>query len=177
MIENIILDLDHTIICAEECSDNKIKKNVELFDYGFVSPYVICGRPNLQKFLDFVFKNFTVSVWTASTKNYASFVIDRFIKQYDQNRQIKIILFRDHCDVSFKKTGKSKSLKLLECFWKIPGFTLENTIIIDDYSEVFETQPKNCIHIKPFFITKQNANDFELNKILEILREKKSNNK
>ena len=55
----------------------------------------------------------------------------------------------------------------------------DNTKIIDDYDEVYHTQPSNCIRIKPFeFRKKFSEYDNELLKVIEKLEKwKKKNNK
>lgn len=58
-----------------------------------------------------------------------------------------------------------KNLEMLWNYWKIPDFTPDNTLIIDDLKEVYEKQPHNCINIKPFNI-KDRFRDTELIKII-----------
>lgn len=165
---NVFLDLDHTIICSEEYNPTFDKYLIN-YDHDFLPPYVTCARPNLQKFLDFLFTNFNVCIWTAASKNYASFILQRFILSYNKNRVVKLLLHKEHCDISFRQTGSTKNLSILNKLWNIPGFTQENTIILDDLKEVFQTQPKNCILLKPFKI-KNGQHDFELCKVANILK-------
>ena len=40
--------------------------------------YKVFERPGLQEFLDYLFANFNVSVWTAASKSYALFIIDKY---------------------------------------------------------------------------------------------------
>lgn len=167
---NIFLDLDHTIICSEEYGVSKLKE-VSTYDYDFINPYVTAARPCLQLFLDEIFENYNVSIWTAASKNYASFIFDRFIKKYNNNRTLKLLLYNSHCELSMLKTGGSKSLNMLWNQWMIPGFNETNTFIIDDLKEVHTIQPDNCIRIKPFKI-KTGIQDTELLDILKLLQEK-----
>lgn len=167
-IKNIFLDLDNTLICSEEYS-TEIIKDAYIYDYDFVKPYITTGRPHLQVFLDFLFDNFKVSIWTAASKNYASFIYDRFIKKYNHNRKLHLLLYNTHCDMSMKKTGGSKSLSMLWEVWKIPGYNKYNTFIIDDLKEVYTIQPENCLKIKPFKL-KNGFNDNELIKMINKLK-------
>lgn len=166
--KNIFLDLDNTIICSEEYS-SKILENVNGFDYDFISPYITVARPYLQIFLDYVFSNFNVGIWTAASKNYASFIFDRFIKKYDSSRTLTLLLYNEHCHNSITQKNGIKDLSILWDNWKIQGFNKTNTFIIDDLKEVCDIQPKNCIKIKPFKI-KTIEHDEELIKIMETLK-------
>lgn len=157
---NVFLDLDNTIICSEESSANNIKIAFS-YDYGFIDPYVTVARPGLQPFLDYLFENYNVCIWTAASKRYASFIFDRFIKNYNRSRDLKLLLYNVHCDMSMSRTGGSKSLTMLWDNWKLPGYNKNNTFIIDDLKEVHTIQPENCIRVKAFHI-KNGENDKEL---------------
>lgn len=157
---NVFLDLDQTIITSLEYNPKTYKK-ISHFDHDFIHPYVTCARPNLQNFLDFLFENYNVCIWTAASKNYASFVFHRFIKFYNENRTLKLFLYNNHCNISKEITGSIKNLNMLWNYWKIEGFNDKNTFIIDDLKEVFDAQPKNCFKIKPFVLL-TGKNDKEL---------------
>lgn len=167
--KNLFLDLDNTIICSEEYSPNLIEK-VQNYDYDFIPPYITVGRPHLQMFLDYVFSNFNVGIWTAASKNYASFIYDRFIKKYDTNRRLTFLLYNVHCNESIALKNGVKDLSVLWDDWHIEGFNKSNTFILDDLKEVYEIQPDNCIKIKPFKL-KILAADNELLSVIEKLKE------
>ncbi|CCV02410.1 Haloacid dehalogenase-like hydrolases [Armadillidium vulgare iridescent virus] len=156
MKKNIFLDLDNTLISAEPLEDIqdpiKFQERASKFDFKVMEDlYLICARPKLQPFLDFLFKNFNVNVWTAASKDYALFIIDEFILKKDTTRKINFILFDHHCRVSKKIYKKSKKLEMLWESHKLTEFDRRNTFIIDDLEEVYESQPKNCFPVKPFF--------------------------
>lgn len=173
-IKNVILDLDETLINSitqEELNIvNKRKKfesHSESFTYHIMdTEYVVIERPNLQKFLNYIFKNFNVSVWTAASKTYAIFVIKNVILKQGKNRKIDYVLYDEHCDISKKKTSCIKDLSQL---FHIPGYTRENTLIIDDNMNVFN-QSNKVINAKPFlFFSRNSETDDELNRIKKIL--------
>lgn len=177
-MKNIFLDLDNTLICAEPFEDIKdverFKERAVHFDFkNMENYYLICARPFLQPFLDFLFKNFKVHIWTAASKGYASFVVNEFILKKDPNRRIHTILFSHHCRVSKRVYKKaSKKLEMLWTVWNQPEFDADNTYIIDDLEEVKESQAKNCIDIKPFFFMDNDSEfDQELMRIKTILSE------
>jgi TFIIF-interacting CTD phosphatase-like protein len=158
---NILLDLDQTLISAEASEDYNFKKNKEKskkFTYHDMDGYyIVFERPGVQPFLDYLFANFNVSIWTAASKDYALFVIDKVIIAGHSNRNIDYIFFSYHCDVSKSKKNGSKDLSMLWDEYKMPGYTKDNTVILDDYDEVHNTQPGNCIVALPFEYTKENS--------------------
>ncbi len=159
---NVLLDLDQTLICSEACEDfdfevNEDKMNkIEYEDMDGV--YIIFQRPGLQPFLSYLFENFNVSVWTAASKDYALFIIDKIILK-EPSRELDWIFFSYHCDISKSKTSRSKSLSVLWDIYNIPGYSKEDTVIIDDNSEVFETQRGNCIIAEPFIFSEDDSEE------------------
>ena len=179
-IKNIVLDLDQTLISGEEYSKfvkghkNFSKqfynrdKQVNLKSCEMDEDYIVYERPGLQKFLDWLFKNFNVSVWTAASKSYGLHIIENIVLQKD-NRSLDFAFFSYHCDISQKHTDNTKDLSMLWNRFDFNGYNENNTIIIDDYDEVYKTHPNNCIPIKKFnFIDNDCESDNELN----IIREK-----
>lgn len=163
MKTHVVLDLDETLISAK--LPEEIKKNTDLTPsktkkfkkYDMNGYYVVFERPHLQDFLDWLFANFTVSIWTAATKDYALFIIDKVILS-KPDRKLEFIFFSYHCSMS-KKLGKgTKDLSLLWEKYKIEGFSDGNTVIIDDYVEhVHKIQPDKCIVAVPFDVLKENS--------------------
>tara|TARA_B110000259_G_C14034389_1_gene408519 strand:- start:15159 stop:15746 length:588 start_codon:yes stop_codon:yes gene_type:complete len=173
--KNIILDLDETLISAVE--DMNIKSS-KLKSYDMDGYYLVFERPHLQKFLDYVFKNFNVIVWTAASKDYAIFIIKNILLSgYD--RKLDYIFFRYHCDTSKKYQNGSKNLKLLWDTYKIKGISEENTIILDDYYEVHNIQEGNCVKAEEWNIDNKNSHedDFFLRLIPLLEKFKKSKGK
>lgn len=182
----ILLDLDNTLICAEdlalvnnETSDegkSKMRKARETFRTVRMEDYYdIFERPHLQEFLDYLFENFDVGVWTASSKDYAIFVIKHFITEpenHDRGRKVKIFLCSHHCNVSRKHTkGITKDLKLISDKWGLYPSS-DKIILIDDLEILANHQPNNVITVKPFFYDKEEAySDTELLKVKEKLKE------
>jgi TFIIF-interacting CTD phosphatase-like protein len=160
----IVLDLDNTLICSEAINedydpkDKKFIKKAEDFDkIEMDSYYMVFYRPYLQEFLTFLFDNFTVSIWTAASKDYALFIIENIIIANYKNRKIDWIFFSYHCDISKTLKNGTKDLSIIWDLYKLPGYSKYNTIIIDDYSEVYETQPNNCFLIEPFNFKDNNS--------------------
>lgn len=174
----VLLDLDNTLICAEDLAyvrdESKIVKAREKFRTVRMKDYYdIFERPNLQEFLDYLFENFQVGIWTASSKDYAIFVVKNFIiepnNEVKENRKLQIFLCSHHCNVSKKYfKGVTKDLKLISDRWNLKNF--DDIILIDDLEVLAEHQPKNVIQIKPFFYDEEIFyNDTELIKVKESL--------
>jgi TFIIF-interacting CTD phosphatase-like protein len=167
----IFLDLDQTLISAEaldeEYDPKKHEKKAAKFDSeNMENYYIIFQRPGLQKFLDYLFANFNVCVWTAASKDYALFIIDKIILASKPERHLEYIFFSYHCNISKKLKNGTKDLSMLWDVYKLKEFNSNNTLILDDYDEVFDTQPNNCIIATPFYFTK---NKSEKDKFLEEL--------
>lgn len=175
-VQNVILDLDETLISAVECAvlrnqPAKLKEFQErskLFKvHAMDNDYWITERPGVQSFLDFVFRHFNVSVWTAASKDYALFVVEKVILR-KPNRKLDYFLFSDHCDVSHDKTG---CLKQLNQLFHFPRYNPQNTVIVDDNRNVSENQDNLVLSIRPFrFFAKQSETDRQLEGIQEKLR-------
>lgn len=161
--KSVILDLDQTLISAEadeEYDFKKYKSKAKKFKYHDMdSYYIVFERPRLQKFLDYLFSNFNVSIWTAASKDYALFIIEKIILAGRKNRHVDWIFFSYHCDISKKLKGGTKDLRLLWDEYKIKGYSSSNTIIIDDYDEVYYTQPANCVIAVPFEFKEEGSED------------------
>lgn len=175
---NILLDLDQTLISAEPTEEYDFKKNKERADkftyHDMDGYYIVFERPGLQKFLDWLFANYNVSVWTAASKDYALFIVDKILLS-NPNRKLDHIFFSYHCDVSNAKKDGTKNIKTLGEVFKLPKYKLDNTIILDDYDEVYNTQPKNCIIAHPFEFNKSGSeNDDFLVKLQPQLETLKS---
>lgn len=167
---NIFLDLDATLISSELLDINQadegdtvydVEKNVEKarkFNYqNMEGLYVIFERPHLQEFLTFLFANFNVSVWTAASQDYATFIIDTILIKNHPERQLKYFLCNYHGEKSSSMFKGSKDLEMLWRCYGIEGYTKENTIILDDYDEVWKTQKNNCIIAKDFAYFRDNS--------------------
>ena len=181
---NFILDLDQTIISGEvlqeeeeededdeeEIYDIESNKTKAInFDFqNMENYYVIFERPKLQKFLDFLFSNFNVSVWTAGSKDYCTFITEKIVLANKPERKLDYVFWSYHCRVSSKIGKGSKDLSLLWNYYKLPGFDKENTIILDDYDHVYETNVNNTIISPPFYFTEKGS---ENDKFLDVLVE------
>lgn len=180
VLKNIILDLDQTLISGEATEefdfDKEGKRAKKYKYYDMDGYYIIFERPYLQEFLDFIFANFNVSIWTAASRDYCLFIVDNIILQKKPERKLDFIFFSYHCDISEKHHKKSKDLKTIWDTFRLVGYTKDNTVIIDDYDEVFNTQPDNCIAAPGFYFTdKKSIKDTFLHDLIPLLTDAKEN--
>ena len=177
---NILLDLDNTLISSlAKHEEKKIHRpRMKQFRWkNMEGAYKVFERPGLQDFLDYLFRHFNVSVWTAASKSYALFIIDEFILT-KPNRTLDYVFFSHHCKRSKKIKSTQKSLHLLKDEFNLINYDTDSTYIIDDHPEVYSAQPDRCIQIKAFeFTDRQSYNDNELQETikpkLEILLSRK----
>jgi len=176
--EHIILDLDQTLISSEPKEEFDFKKNKQklkkITHHNMDDYYIVFERPGLQEFLDYIFKNFNVSIWTAASKDYALFIIDNIIIGKHTERKLNFVFFSYHCNISKRIKKHTKDLSMLWSVYNLPEFSNVNTFILDDYDEVYNTQPHNCIIAKPFEINKEGSeNDMFLKELMQKLKNKK----
>lgn len=169
---NIILDLDQTLIAGELTYEmnqlkfsneeyKKIKKlnnHMKLFrsyNKNDIIEYNIYERPFLQEFLDLLFDNFNVAVWTAATKDYAMFIVKNIIL-IKPNRKLDFIYTRNEYD----KCNYNKPLTYV--YKNYPSYNKYNTFILDDNINVYKIQPLNCIHVIPYEIFNKDKDDYIL---------------
>ncbi|ASZ85018.1 038R [Cherax quadricarinatus iridovirus] len=163
---NILLDLDNTLISSISKKEEKpiFKPRMKQFRWENMEDYYkVFERPGLQPFLDYLFENFNVSVWTAASKSYALFIIEKFILQGHPERKLDYIFFSYHCKKSKRARQTQKSLDILKNEFDLLDYDMSKTYIIDDHPEVFSYQPENCINIKAFeFTDRKSWEDDEL---------------
>lgn len=164
-MKSIVLDLDNTLINAVRAGDRifKSKKN----PHYFYSDYVIYERDNLQPFLNFLFDNFNVGIWTAADKDYADFVVDNIIAPKGSGRHVDFVFDRCYCKLSVALFGSPKDLRLLNDYNF--GKKYRDSMIIDDSLEVFETQRSRTIRIPPFYMTEPPEEDNALYQVYMFL--------
>ena len=170
--KNIILDLDQTLIYSEFTKDFKKSPKTDKFVHKKLDKdYITFERPHLQVFLDYIFKKYNVAIWTAANKSYAVAIINKFIL-IKPGRKLDFVFYSDHCDLSKQQKRGLKGLTMLWEYFKMRGYTENNTFIVDDNNEVNRIQKKNCYHIPAFDYNKRGSeNDTELLRLMQILKD------
>jgi TFIIF-interacting CTD phosphatase-like protein len=173
-IRNLLLDLDETLISAvdipplrkdpvKDAEFQRRKNHFRVHQMG--EEYYIVERPGVQPFLDFVFKHFNVSVWTAASKEYAIFVLEHVVLRV--GRKLDYFMFSENCDASYERTG---CLKQLNQLYHLSRYNPENTMILDDNRNVLENQSNWVWPIKAFkFFRKDSEKDDHLSRFQKKL--------
>jgi TFIIF-interacting CTD phosphatase-like protein len=173
MLTHVLLDLDETIICSTRADfplDTENYNRVKHLTHYINDPFTIFERPHLQEFLDYIFSHYKVSVFTASSKDYCLFIIDKFLLT-KPDRNIEFVFFSYHCELSEKRyAGNNKRLNIFKDFDLLDTFPLESTVLIDDRTDWAKDQPDLVINVKPFHIDEPDSeNDIELVTIMAQL--------
>jgi len=176
---NIILDLDNTIIHSISYDRMSfVPRNLQLENKD-IGDFITYRRPHLDRFLNFLFANFNVGVYTLGSRDYAEDIVWNFIQDVP-NRKVDFILSRED-EIVNKSLEKYKYFNLtknLNYIWndlKIYDYYHCNTFIIDDNPYVKMSNQVNTIHIKKFEVLRDD-NTFNTdctydNVLLEITRE------
>ena len=170
---NVILDLDSTLINSVEAKnlsavDPALTSGLKYFDFvhNGVFQYRIFARPHLQEFLDYLFKNFNVAVFTAADKEYAYAIIKKFILPSPGGRgkrKLDFIFTRYHFEQGMMMYEKAKPLDMIWGMYARQGYTPDNTYIIDDLRDVWIANPKNTVHAPAFEVLKHSGNSWATN--------------
>jgi len=177
----IFLDLDNTVLSAVPLEEmkwgEKTKNKAIQFDIHHIEDYyIVFERPHLQSFLDYLFANFSVSIWSAASKDYVLYVAEHIIIKNHPERKLEFIMFSYHCDLSKSECNKGpKDLRIVWDVLNLEGFKKENTLILDDLEKVAKIQPCNCIPAEPFEFEDNNSeNDDFLKRLVPRLEEFKT---
>ena len=183
---NVFLDLDQTLVSSELLDKSQAEEGDKIYDieenkdkskkfnfHNMEGMYVIFERPYVQEFLTFLFENFNVSVWTAASQDYANFILKNIVVRDMPERELNYFLCSYHGQKSsVMYDGASKKLKMLWEIYNIPNYNDKNTIILDDYDEVWNTQKHNCIIAKEFCYFKEGSeNDTFLENLEKLMKE------
>lgn len=175
-IKNIFLDIDETLISAievDEYHQMKEKLDAKKVPYTiFEDYYYIFERPGVQEFLDYVFANYNVSVFTAAHKDYALHIIKNVIEQKPE-RRLDYIFFTYHCKLSTRKYKNHKFMQMIWNDFNIKGYDETNTIIIDDKEELLDRQPDNVLNCYPYDIMEDKSDDdVDLKRIIKEIEKR-----
>lgn len=157
----LILDLDETLIYST-------KSRLSYPEDFRVAEYFVYKRPSLNKFLDFISKNYDVAIWTSSTEDYAQEVVKNI---FSENYLLRFIYGRTKCTLTFlldqNEYVYAKNLSKL----KKKNYSLEKILIVDDSPEKLKRNYGNHIRINSFSGSKE---DIELSLLINYLDKIKS---
>jgi len=176
---NIILDLDNTIIHSIDYSRVKYLPKFLDLEYIDIGDFITYKRPHLERFLNFLFDNFNVGVYTLGSKDYALDIVWNFIQNVP-GRKVDFVLSKEDeiINKSLEKYRYFNLTKNLNYIWndlKVYDYYPCNTFIIDDNPYVKMSNIVNTISVKKFEVL-TDKNEFAVdcmydNVMLELVKE------
>lgn len=155
---NLVLDLDetliHSIIGSKENNDYEQKHHFLCSIEAGSNKYYVFFRPGLFEFLNKVYQDFNLYVYTFGTTEYANIVINCINEKMKKN-----IFQKVYCREDFV-FGKKMLFDVNEY----------DTVIIDDNVNAWTEFQTNIIQIHPFFGPK--VNYFEFDDELELMSDR-----
>lgn len=144
---NVVLDIDSTLIYAltsDVVYQTALKKYPNRFIPIQSQGLYLTKRRDLDEFLRYLENNHRIIIWTAGVADYADTVVKALnIKtDYIFSRE-HIILVREGDEDSWRKP-------LSFIYENVPGTNSNNTVMIDDRTDVLTEDTCNHIHVDPF---------------------------
>lgn len=137
----LILDLDETLIYATE---EKLEREADFV----VGQYFVYRRPFLDEFLEFCFTNFEIAVWTSSTRNYATEILENV---FNSTYQTAFFWSREKCTIGFDMEEREHFFEKKMTKVRNRGYDLKSVIVVDDSPEKWRSSYGNLVRVKPFF--------------------------
>jgi Dullard-like phosphatase family protein len=157
----LILDLDETLVYANE---EKLNRQEDFI----VGQYFVYKRPYLQEFIDFCTENFDVAVWTSSTRNYATEIVNDI---FPNPNDLKFFWSRERCTIRYDQELQETYFEKMMSKVRKCGYDLAKVIVVDDSPEKWRNSYGNLVRIKPFFCE---IDDNELKKLIVYLQRLKA---
>ena len=129
----LVLDMNQLLMYREPFSEKSKRKRD------------VWKRPHLDDFLDYIFANFTVGVWSSMTlKNLKP--LQKFVFG---EREPRFTFDNSHCDKEKhpdKRESKPLLKKPLSKVWKLyPEYSAANTLLIDDSVDKAKDNPSHLL--------------------------------
>ena len=157
----LVLDLDETLVYATA----EILERQEDFTVG---QYFVYKRPFLGEFIQFCFENFEVAIWTSSTHNYATKIVEEI---FPNPTELKFFWSRLRCTISFDEEEREHFHEKKMAKVRRRGYDLTKVMVVDDSPEKWRNSYGNLVRVKPYF---GDVNDNELKKLIIYLERLKT---
>jgi TFIIF-interacting CTD phosphatase-like protein len=142
-MSHVILDIDNTLVDTRE---RPIFNRASTLKIASPDMYVY-ERPHLDALLNWLFKNYTVSLWTAGSKPYADW-IEKNVIGVRHGKSLRHVLSARDCQTSVDMYGTLKSLRYLNQI--DPSIKTDNVLLVDDMLSNCLHQRQNCVLVKAF---------------------------
>jgi len=138
----IILDLNGFLVHRVHKRDAKNLDRTLLDTAESASPFFIWCRPHAAEFLQFLFLNFTVAIWTSARDHNAETMLNALLKDTGLEKDDFLFVWgqdKCECERATKSNHQKKKYlfkKPLARVWEaFPEFDERNTLLIDDSVE------------------------------------------
>lgn len=157
--QTLVLDLDETLVhCTVEPNTPNVDMVFPVVFHGMEYQVHVKKRPYLKEFLERIYKEFEVVVFTASQRVYADELLDRIDPE---KKYIKYRMFRESC-----LPVEGNYLKDLN----VLGRDLSTAVLVDNSPHAFGYQVDNGIPIESWFDDPHDTELLKLEKFLRTLR-------
>lgn len=153
----LILDLDETLVYATE---EKLERQEDFI----VGEYFVYKRPHLQEFIEFCVENFDIAVWTSSTHNYATKIVEEI---FPNPNDLKFFWSRLRCTFRYDEELQENYFEKMMSKVRKRKYDLAKIIVVDDSPEKWRNSYGNLVRVKPFF---GDTEDNELQKLMVYLQ-------
>ncbi len=147
----LILDLDETLIHA---SSTQVRKD---FDFQ-IFQYFVYQRPGLAEFLTTCAQHFKLAIWSSASGDYVRAVVEQILPA---GVALEFVWDRSRCtpfttpqldDYSYYNLVGPSSYEYAKRLKKVRrrGFSLPQTLIVDDTPAKVQQTYGNAIYIKPY---------------------------
>jgi len=154
----LVLDLDDTLV---HCKPEAFETSDLVVDFkGMKRKYWLSKRPHLETFFEQMSKHYSIVIYTASSKQYATWVLD----QLKIIKYVKRLFHRKHLVDSWQGY-LTKDLSLL-------GVPMKDVILIDDCLQNSYLCPTNFLQIEAYEGNKDDRALMNLIPFLEDLSQK-----
>ncbi|RZK15941.1 MAG: phosphoprotein phosphatase [Hymenobacter sp.] len=163
----LILDLDETLIHA---SATKIREEADFQ----VLHYFVYKRPGLAAFLNSCAQHFKLAIWSSASDDYVQAVVEQILPP---SITLEFIWGRSRCtpfatpqidEYGYYNLDGTSSYEYAKRLKKVRrrGFSLSQTLIVDDTPAKVQQNYGNAIYIKPYL---GSTEDEELSYLLPYL--------
>jgi RNA polymerase II subunit A small phosphatase-like protein len=147
----LILDLDETLIHA---SATKVREEADFQ----VFHYFVYKRPGLAEFLTTCAQHFKLAIWSSASDDYVQAIVDRILPP---GITLEFVWGRSRCtpfttpqidDYGYYNLDGPSSYEYAKRLKKVRrrGFSLAQTLIVDDTPTKVRQNYGNAIYIKPY---------------------------
>lgn len=193
----IIFDLDETCVHSlepDEYDETKIKTALEKYEKENANDeilykmyeeedlknkkakpiFYVVKRKGIKKFIEALSTKYRICVWTAATRDYAIFIMDKIFPVLPE-----WFFWSYHCKISSKKSNdNTKNLKLLKK-WGVVKSMDEVVCILDDNKKVYTNNKTKCVLVDEFVLPfhENSDTDFLLKTLLPLMNIHHTSNK